>query len=92
MGQRASEDVDAHMAFLKHVGKLLEENGEYVDAQALTPTPATVSSCKPTPSGSTAPVRTRVARARVLRSATVALSAAISKALRPWRIAVSHAL
>jgi hypothetical protein len=25
------------MAFLKHVSELLEENGEYVDAQALTP-------------------------------------------------------
>ena len=37
MDQWAPEDVEAHMAFLKHVGKLLEENGEYVDAQALTP-------------------------------------------------------
>src|SRR5207244_3186822 len=26
-----------HMAFLKHVSELLERNGEYVDAQALTP-------------------------------------------------------
>ena len=25
------------LAFLKHVSELLEENGEYVDAQALTP-------------------------------------------------------
>jgi hypothetical protein len=25
------------MAFLRHVSELLEENGEYVDAQALTP-------------------------------------------------------
>ena len=25
------------MAFLKHISELLEENGEYVDAQALTP-------------------------------------------------------
>jgi hypothetical protein len=31
------EDVEAHLAFLKHVGELLEENGECVDAQALTP-------------------------------------------------------
>ena len=31
------EDVEAHMAFLRHVSELLEENGEYVDAQALTP-------------------------------------------------------
>src|ERR1700684_1415385 len=37
MDQWAPEDVEAHMAFLKHVGELLEENGEYVDAQALTP-------------------------------------------------------
>src|SRR5258708_33975098 len=37
MGQWAPEDVEAHMAFLKHVSELLEENGEYVDAQALTP-------------------------------------------------------
>jgi hypothetical protein len=35
--QWAPEDVEAHMAFLHHVSKLLEENGEYVDAQALTP-------------------------------------------------------
>jgi hypothetical protein len=25
------------MAFLRHVGELLQENGEFVDAQALTP-------------------------------------------------------
>ena len=31
------EDVDAHMTFLREVSKLLEERGEYVDAQALTP-------------------------------------------------------
>jgi hypothetical protein len=37
MDQWAPEDVEAHMAFLKHVRELLEENGEYVDAQALTP-------------------------------------------------------
>ena len=37
MDQWAPEDVEAHMAFLRHVSKLLEENGEYVDAQALTP-------------------------------------------------------
>ncbi|HEY6739311.1 MAG TPA: YciI family protein [Actinopolymorphaceae bacterium] len=38
MDQWAPEDVEAHMAFLKHVSELLRENGEYVDAQALTPT------------------------------------------------------
>ena len=37
MDQWAPEDVEAHMAFLKHVSELLEKNGEYVDAQALTP-------------------------------------------------------
>jgi hypothetical protein len=37
MDQWAPEDVEAHMAFLRHVGELLEKNGEYVDAQALTP-------------------------------------------------------
>ena len=36
MDQWAPEDVEAHMAFLKHVGELLEENGEYVDAKALS--------------------------------------------------------
>ena len=30
-------DVDAHMAFLRHVGDMLQERGEFVDAQALTP-------------------------------------------------------
>ncbi len=37
MDQWAPEDVDAHMAFLRHVTQLLRERGEYVDAQALTP-------------------------------------------------------
>jgi hypothetical protein len=37
MDQWAPEDVEAHMAFVKHVGEPLEKNGEYVDAQALTP-------------------------------------------------------
>jgi hypothetical protein len=35
--QWAPEDVEAHMAFQDHVSELLEENGEYVDAQALAP-------------------------------------------------------
>ena len=35
--QWAPEDVEAHMAFQNHVSELLEENGEYVDARALTP-------------------------------------------------------
>lgn len=37
MDQWAAEDVQAHVAFLKHVREMLEENGEYVDAQALAP-------------------------------------------------------
>jgi hypothetical protein len=37
MDQWAPADVEAHMAFLHHVSKLLEENGEFVDAQALAP-------------------------------------------------------
>lgn len=36
MDQWAPEDVDAHMAFLHGVRKILEERGEYVDARALT--------------------------------------------------------
>jgi hypothetical protein len=35
MDQWAPEDVEAHMAFLRHVTELLQTNGEYVDAQAL---------------------------------------------------------
>lgn len=30
------EDVEAHFAFLRQVKAMLEENGEYVDGQALT--------------------------------------------------------
>jgi hypothetical protein len=37
MDQWAPEDVEAHMAFLRHVTELLQANGEYVDAQGLTP-------------------------------------------------------
>jgi hypothetical protein len=37
MDQWAPEDVEAHMAFLRHVSEMLEETGEYVGAQALTP-------------------------------------------------------
>ena len=37
MDHWAPEDVEAHMAFLGHVSELLQENGEYVDAQALAP-------------------------------------------------------
>ncbi len=37
MDQWAPKDVEAHVAVLKYVSELLKENGEYVDAQALTP-------------------------------------------------------
>ena len=37
MDQWAPEDVDAHMAFLHEVARILQEKGEYVDGQALTP-------------------------------------------------------
>jgi hypothetical protein len=37
MDQWAPEDVEAHMAFQRHVSELLQENGEYVDVHALTP-------------------------------------------------------
>jgi hypothetical protein len=38
MDQWAPEDVEAHIAFQRHVIELLEEHGEYVGAEALTPT------------------------------------------------------
>ncbi|EHN11755.1 hypothetical protein PAI11_13760 [Patulibacter medicamentivorans] len=38
MDQWAPEDVEAHMAFQRQVIEMLEENGEYVGAEALTPT------------------------------------------------------
>src|SRR5204862_6583738 len=37
MDEWAPEDVEAHVAFLRQVGDLLRENGEYVDVRALTP-------------------------------------------------------
>src|SRR4051812_23932880 len=37
MDQWDPQDVEAHMAFLRQFRELLEENGEYVDARALTP-------------------------------------------------------
>ena len=38
MDEWAPEDVDAHMTFLREVSRKLEESGEYVGAEALTPT------------------------------------------------------
>lgn len=37
MTEWTPEEVEAHMAFLHHCTALLKENGEYVDAQALSP-------------------------------------------------------
>ena len=37
MDQWEPADVEAHIAFQRHVSELLKENGEYVDAQALAP-------------------------------------------------------
>src|SRR3954463_14251065 len=37
MDEWAPEDVEAHVAFMRHVSQQLEENGEYVEVRALTP-------------------------------------------------------
>ena len=37
MDRWTPEEVDAHMQFMDDFGKRLEANGEYVDAQALSP-------------------------------------------------------
>jgi hypothetical protein len=37
MDQWAPEDIEAHIAFQRHVTELLQENGEYVGVEALTP-------------------------------------------------------
>ena len=37
MDQWAPDDVDAHMTFLREVSRMLEERGEFVGAEALTP-------------------------------------------------------
>ena len=42
-----AEDVEAHIAFQRHVADVLRENGEYVDAQALTPTRTWVRNRRP---------------------------------------------
>src|SRR5919109_1317036 len=52
MDQWAPEDVEAHIAFQRHVIELLEENGEYVNAQALTPARTWVRYGGPAPAGS----------------------------------------
>ncbi|WP_153394017.1 YciI family protein [Ornithinicoccus halotolerans] len=37
MDQWTPEEVDAHIAFMNHVADVLSQNGEFVDAQALSP-------------------------------------------------------
>ena len=37
MDQWAPEDVDAHVAFIRHITETLEASGEFVDVRALTP-------------------------------------------------------
>jgi hypothetical protein len=37
MDQWDPKDVEAHIAFQRHVAEVLEESGEYVGAEALTP-------------------------------------------------------
>ena len=37
LDQWAPEDVEAHFAFLRNFRAQIEENGEFVDSQALTP-------------------------------------------------------
>jgi hypothetical protein len=37
MAEWAPQDVEAHLAFLRHVAAMLRASGEYVDGQALTP-------------------------------------------------------
>ena len=59
MDQWEPEDVEAHMAFLQHVKDLLEESGEYVDAQALTPTRPGCATAVRTPRRSPPTARSR---------------------------------
>jgi hypothetical protein len=49
MDQWAPEDVEAHIAFQRNVSKVLEESGEYVGAEALTPTRTWVRTAATTP-------------------------------------------
>jgi hypothetical protein len=37
MDEWEPQDVDAHITFMREVSRILQERGEYVDAQALTP-------------------------------------------------------
>jgi hypothetical protein len=37
MSEWTEEEISAHIAFQRHVAKLLRERGEFVDAQALSP-------------------------------------------------------
>jgi hypothetical protein len=58
MDEWAPEDVEAHIAFQRHVIELLEENGEYVDAQALTPARTWCATAARTPRRSPPTART----------------------------------
>src|SRR6266568_4129301 len=51
MDQWAPEDVEAHMAFLKHVSELLEENGEDVESRERAVELAAYVSSEPGPGG-----------------------------------------
>src|SRR6478735_5366812 len=85
----APEDVEAHMAFQHHVSELLEENGEFVDAQALAPARTWVRYGGP----DAAPVTTDgphpetgglVRRGEDFDAAEDALQEALLEALRVW--------
>src|SRR3954447_3500408 len=71
--QWAPEDVQAHMAFQNHVSELREENGEYVDAQALTPAPTCVLYGAPRHLGVKQPALERETRGAIVRSCSTRL-------------------
>ena len=58
LDQWAPEAVEAHIAFQRHVAEVLRENGEYVGAQALTPTQPGCATAAPTPRRSRPTART----------------------------------
>ena len=58
MDQWAPEDVEAHIAFQRHVNEMLEESGERVDAQALTPSAPGCATAARTPRRSPPTART----------------------------------
>src|SRR4029453_7000391 len=88
MDQWAPEDVEAHMAFLKHVSELLEENGEYVDAQALTPARTWVRyrgrDAAPVPTAGPLPETSDLVAGWYMIDVEDALQEALLEALRVW--------